>query len=51
MTEGVSDIIWQAEASTAETKQLIRGIKRITLRKFTADEKLQDSFNSSRGDV
>ena len=30
MTQGVSDRPWQAEARTAETKQFIRDIKRIT---------------------
>ena len=34
------DRIWQAEARTQETKQLIRDIKRITRRKFTAEEKI-----------
>jgi hypothetical protein len=36
MTQGISDWFWQAEARTEETKQLIRDIKRITRRKFTA---------------
>jgi len=30
---------WQAEARAEETKQLIRDIKRITRRKFSAEEK------------
>jgi transposase len=41
MTQGVSDRPWQAEARTAETKQFIRDIKRITRRKFTAEEKIR----------
>jgi len=40
MTQGI-DRIWQAEARTQETKQLIRDIKRITRRKFTAEEKIR----------
>ena len=40
MTQGVSDRPWQAEARTSETKQFIRDIKRITRRKFTAEEKI-----------
>jgi len=39
MTQEI-DNIWQAEARTQETKQLIRDIKRITRRKFTAEEKI-----------
>ena len=38
MTQGINNI-WQAEARTQQTKQLIRDIKRITRRKFTAEEK------------
>ena len=37
MTQGVSERFWQAEARTEETKRLIRDIKRITRRKFTAE--------------
>jgi transposase len=40
MTQGL-DNIWQAEARNQETKQLIRDIKRITRRKFTAEEKIR----------
>lgn len=40
MTQGIGRI-WQAEARTQETKQLIRDIKRITRRKFTAEEKIR----------
>ena len=40
MTLGITDNYWQAEARTQETKQLIRDIKRITRRKFTAEEKI-----------
>jgi hypothetical protein len=47
MTQEVSDRPWQAEARTAETKQFIRDIKRITRRKFTAEEKKKDSLCQS----
>ncbi|MBN1189582.1 MAG: transposase [Dehalococcoidales bacterium] len=40
MTQGI-DNIWQAAARTQQTKQLIRDIKRITRRKFTAEEKIR----------
>ncbi|MFC1980967.1 transposase [Chloroflexota bacterium] len=41
MIQGITDKPWQAEARTAETKQFIRDIKRITRRKFTAEEKIR----------
>jgi hypothetical protein len=41
MVQGTSDRSWQAEARTEETKRLIRDIKRITGRKFTAEEKIR----------
>ena len=36
MTQGI-DNIWQAEARTQQTKQLIRDIKGITRRKFLTE--------------
>jgi len=45
MTQGVSDRPWQADAKISETKQFIRDIKRITRRKFTAEEKIRISFS------
>ena len=41
MVQGISDRAWEAEARTEETKQFIRDIKRITRRKFTAEEKIR----------
>ncbi|MFC1937136.1 hypothetical protein ACFLWY_01090 [Chloroflexota bacterium] len=41
MTQGVSDRPWQADVRTSETKQFIRDIKRITRRKFIAEEKVR----------
>ncbi len=51
MTQGISDRIWQTEARTQETKQLIRDIKRITRRKFTAEEKIRIVLEGFRRDT
>jgi len=51
MTQGITDRIWQAEARTQETKQLIRDIKRITRRKFTAEEKIRIVLEGFRRDT
>jgi transposase len=50
MTQGL-DNIWQAEARTQQTKQLIRDIKRITRRKFTAEEKIRIVLEGFRRDT
>jgi transposase len=50
MTQGI-DRIWQAEARTQETRQLIRDIKRITRRKFTAEEKVRIVLEGFRRDT
>jgi transposase len=50
MTQGL-DNIWQDEARTQETKQLIRDIKRITRRKFTAEEKIRIVLEGFRRDT
>ena len=50
MTQGI-DNIWQAEARTQETTQLIRDIKRITRRKFTAEEKIRVVLEGFRRDT
>jgi transposase len=50
MTQGI-DNIWQAEARTQQTKQLIRDIKRITRRKFTAEEKIRIVLEGFRRDT
>ena len=51
MTQGITDRYWQAEAMTQETKQLIRDIKRITRRKFTAEEKIRIVLEGFRRDT
>jgi len=50
MTQEI-DRIWQAEARSQETKQLIRDIKRITRRKFTAEEKIRIVLEGFRRDT
>ena len=50
MTQRI-DNIWQAEARTQQTKQLIRDIKRITHRKFTAEEKIRIVLEGFRRDT
>lgn len=51
MTQGISDNFWQSEARTESTKQLIRDIKRITRRKFTAEEKIRIVLEGFRRDT
>ncbi|MFC1592632.1 transposase [Candidatus Omnitrophota bacterium] len=51
MIQGITDKPWQAEVRTAETKQFIRDIKRITRRKFTAEEKIRIVLEGFRRDT
>ncbi len=51
MTQGTSDRFWRAEARSEQTKQLIRDIKRITRRKFTAEEKIRIVLEGFRRDT
>jgi len=51
MTEGMSERFWQAEARTEETKQFIRDVKRITRRKFSAEEKIRIVLEGFRHDT
>jgi len=51
MTQGITDRYWQAEDRNQETKQLIRDIKRITRRKFTAEEKIRIVLEGFRRDT
>jgi len=50
MTQEIHNI-WRAEARTQQTKQLIRDIKRITRRKFTAEEKIRIVLEGFRRDT
>jgi transposase len=51
MTQGINDRFWQAEARTQDTRQFIRDIKRITRRKFTAEEKIRIVLEGFRRDT
>jgi len=51
LTQGISERLWQAEARTEETKRLIRDIKRISRRKFTAEEKIRIVLEGFRRDT
>lgn len=51
MTQGISERFWQAEARTEETKRFIRDIKRISRRKFTAEEKIRIVLEGFRRDT
>jgi transposase len=51
MTQGITDRYWQAEARTQETKHIIWDIKRLTRRKFTAEEKIRIVLEGFRRDT
>jgi len=51
LTQGITNRFWQSEAGTQETKQLIRDIKRITRRRFTAEEKIRIVLEGFRRDT
>ena len=51
MVQEISNKAWQAEARNEETKQFIRDIKRITRRKFTAEEKIRIVLEGFRRDT
>jgi len=51
LIQGISDRSWQAEARSEETKRFIRDIKRVTRRKFTAEEKIRIVLEGLRRDT
>ena len=51
MVEQTTDQFWQAEARSEETRQFIKNIKRLTRRKFTAEEKIQIVLEGFRRDT
>ena len=51
MIEETSNKLWQAEARTQETKQLIRDVRRNTRRRFTAEEKIRIVLEGFRRDL
>jgi transposase len=51
MVQQITDNFWQAEARSEDTKQFIRDIKRLTRRKFTAEEKIRIVLEGFRRDT
>ena len=51
MVQQLTDNFWQAEARSEETKQFIKNIKRLTRRKFTAEEKIRIVLEGFRRDT
>jgi transposase len=51
MVEEVTNRSWQAEAKTQETRQFIKDIKRLTRRRFTAEEKIRIVLEGFRRDT
>jgi len=51
MVQQISDKFWQAEARSEETKQFIQDIKRLTRRKFSAEEKIRIVLEGFRRDT
>jgi transposase len=51
LVQEISAISWQSEARGEETKQFIRDIKRVTRRKFTAEEKIRIVLEGFRRDT
>ena len=51
MVQQIIDQSWQAEARSEETKQFIKDIKRVTRRKFTAEEKIRIVLEGFRRDT
>ena len=51
MVQQISENFWQAEARGEETKQFIKDIKRLTRRKFTAEEKIRIVLEGFRRDT
>jgi len=51
MVQQITDKFWQAEARSEETKKFIRDIKRLSSRKFTAEEKIRIVLEGFRRDT
>ena len=51
MMQQTTDQFWQAEARSEETRQFIKNIKRLTRRKFTAEEKIRIVLEGFRRDT
>jgi transposase len=51
MVQQITDNFWQAEDRSEDNKQFIRDIKRLTRRKFTAEEKIRIVLEGFRRDT
>jgi transposase len=51
MVQQITDQFWQAEARAEETKQFIRDIKRLTRRKYSAEDKIRIILEGFRRDT
>ena len=51
MMQQTTDQFWQTEARSEETRQFIKNIKRLTRRKFTAEEKIRIVLEGFRRDT
>ena len=51
MVQEITKESWQAEARSQETRQFIKDIKRLTHRKFTAEEKIRIVLEGFRRDT
>ena len=51
MVQEITKESWQAEARSQETRQFIKDIKRLTRRKFTAEEKIRIVLEGFRRDT
>jgi transposase len=51
MVQQITDNFWQAESRSEDNKQFIRDIKRLTRRKFTAEEKIRIVLEGFRRDT
>ncbi|MFN3467277.1 MAG: transposase [Candidatus Brocadiales bacterium] len=50
MVQSTTESVWQAEARTQETREFIKDIKRLTRRKFSAEEKIRIVLEGFRRD-
>ena len=51
MVQEISDRAWQADARTQDTRNLIRDIRRVARRRFTAEEKIRIVLEGFRRDT
>ena len=51
MVQQIIDQSWHGEARSEETKQFIKDIKRVTRRKFSAEEKIRIVLEGFRRDI